>query len=178
MNDSSTEAAPALVQTLNYAPILADRGDAYDAHFRAFLTWADGRDVMDYATVAEYFLALEGAGYKANTVRIKRQAVKHRIRLVARTRSVEDRQLMAVTAQVTIPLIVCQNENDVRAGHAFSSGRHSSVQVPTPVSPDRRKHSHHPRRRTRSARQARLPPESRCRCENRSGRDRGRPNVG
>ena len=82
------------LQTVNYAAILADRGDAYDAHFRAFLAWAGGRDVMDYASVAEYFRALEGAGYKANTVRIKRQAVKHRIRLVARTRSPEERQHM------------------------------------------------------------------------------------
>ncbi len=65
--------------------IEAQDGDNYGYHVRAFTTWLreSGRP-LDRAAIVDYFTDLNASEYAAGTKRIKRQAVKKRLRQLAR----------------------------------------------------------------------------------------------
>ena len=67
--------------------------DAYSWHFSKFVEWMDGRE-LNYSSLLSYFQKLDGSGLAANTVRISRQAVKNRIRLLMRSADVATRVTM------------------------------------------------------------------------------------
>jgi len=58
--------------------------DAYSYHVGTFVTWIreGGRD-LSFDTIADYFRVLNESAYSAGTKRIKRQAVKNRLRILA-----------------------------------------------------------------------------------------------
>ena len=58
-------------------------GDTYGYHVREFLSWIGGRDLVP-ETVLEYYEHLADSDYSPGTVRIKRQALKKRLRQLAR----------------------------------------------------------------------------------------------
>jgi integrase/recombinase XerD len=58
----------------------ADRADAYGEHIKDFLAFAEERGPVDFDLVRDYFLKLNGKPYANGTKRIKRQAVKARLR--------------------------------------------------------------------------------------------------
>ena len=60
-------------------------GDSYGYHVRAFTDWlrTEGRE-LDRAAIADYFQDLNASSYAAGTKRVKRQAVKKRLRQLAR----------------------------------------------------------------------------------------------
>jgi integrase len=59
----------------------AERGDSYGDHVKGFLAFAEARGgAVDFDTIRAYFLELAGAPCAANTKRIRRQAVKARLR--------------------------------------------------------------------------------------------------
>ena len=63
---------------------LSRKGDCYDYHVETFTRWMAERGYTDpFEAVTEYFRDLNNSTYKAGTVRMKRQAVKNRLRLVA-----------------------------------------------------------------------------------------------
>ena len=64
--------------------------DNYSSHIKTFVGWLAGR-TLNLQAVKEYFIALNGSAFTASTVRIKRAAVKQRIRKMMRTLPVEDR---------------------------------------------------------------------------------------
>lgn len=58
--------------------------DAYSAHVRTFTSWLqDSGSGNLLQSVAEYFRQLNQSQLSASTIRCKRQAVKHRLRLIA-----------------------------------------------------------------------------------------------
>ena len=61
------------------------QGDHYQYHIRQFVQWVQshGRD-LDRQTIIDYFQDLNASTYAAGTKRIKRQALKKRLRQVAR----------------------------------------------------------------------------------------------
>ena len=69
--------------------------DAYTWHFKQFEKWmkAGGRE-LNYSSLLGYFKSLDESGYAANTVRISRQSVKHRLRLLMRSADVDTRTRM------------------------------------------------------------------------------------
>lgn len=65
--------------------------DTYTQHVKDFIKWADGREV-DFASIRDYFIYLnQDSGFAAGTIRIKRQAIKKRLRQMAYKMSMEDR---------------------------------------------------------------------------------------
>ncbi len=63
---------------------LEPRGDCYDYHVRTFTNWMrDTGNTDPFACVADYFRDLNASDYAAGTIRMKRQAVKNRLRLAA-----------------------------------------------------------------------------------------------
>lgn len=69
---------------------LIRRGDAYDHHVETFVRWMTDNSRTDaFASVSEYFAALNESTYKAGTIRIKRQAVKNRLRLMAESQGLD-----------------------------------------------------------------------------------------
>lgn len=66
--------------------------DTYTEHVKDFIRWAEGRSV-DFSTVRDYFIYLnQDSDYAPGTVRIKRQAVKKRLKQMSYDMSVEERQ--------------------------------------------------------------------------------------
>lgn len=73
------------LQKLATLTLLVHKGDAYDHHVATFHRWMTERGLDDpYRAVADYFRDLnQNSAYSAGTIRIKRQAVKSRLRLMA-----------------------------------------------------------------------------------------------
>ena len=66
--------------------------DSYSAHAKDFTAWVRSQDrAVDFEAVRDYFIHLNGSGYSANTVRVKRQAVKKRIRQLMQDAPIDDR---------------------------------------------------------------------------------------
>jgi integrase/recombinase XerD len=80
---------------IGYVDSLATAGsyrDSYSGQFRHFVKWARETDHgLDEDGVRAYFLALEGMGYAAATIAVKRASVKRRIRQVYHDASTDDR---------------------------------------------------------------------------------------
>lgn len=65
--------------------IEAQDDDSYGYHVRAFTTWIVETDrELDAQAIVDYFVELNGSTYSAATKRVKRQAVKKRLRQLAR----------------------------------------------------------------------------------------------
>ena len=63
---------------------LEPRGDCYDYHVRTFTNWmAETGNTDPFACVADYFRDLNASDYASGTIRMKRQAIKNRLRLAA-----------------------------------------------------------------------------------------------
>lgn len=75
----------ALITKENYSHIFAsDYEDAYSYHVKTFLSWMEESGINNVLeAVPAYFKALNESDYKASTIRVKRQAVKNRLRVVA-----------------------------------------------------------------------------------------------
>ncbi|MGA2974934.1 MAG: tyrosine-type recombinase/integrase [Spirochaetia bacterium] len=58
----------------------APRADSYGEHIKDFLAFAEERGAVDFELVRDYFRELNGKPYANNTKRLKRQAVKTRLR--------------------------------------------------------------------------------------------------
>jgi len=69
--------------------------DDYTHHIRAFTDWCrvNGRDV-NFPTIRDYIVELNCSDYSANTKRIKRQAIKKRMRQLMESADVETYQKM------------------------------------------------------------------------------------
>ena len=64
--------------------IEAQEGDCYGYHVRQFTDFLRDRGALDRAAIVDYVTELNGSTYGAGTKRIKRQAVKKRLRQMAR----------------------------------------------------------------------------------------------
>lgn len=64
--------------------IEAQEGDCYGYHVRQFTDFLRERGALDRSAIVDYFTELNGSTYGAGTKRIKRQAVKKRLRQMAR----------------------------------------------------------------------------------------------
>lgn len=63
---------------------LPHRNDAYEYQVKTFRNWMQERGETDpLSCVADYFADLNQSNYSANTIRMKRQAVKNRLSLMA-----------------------------------------------------------------------------------------------
>ena len=69
--------------------------DAYSWHFKQFEKWMqEGGRELNYSSLLGYFRKLDSSGLAANTIRISRQSVKNRIRLLMRSADVQTRVTM------------------------------------------------------------------------------------
>ncbi len=69
--------------------------DNYSFHVRHFCQWirSTGRSI-DFVAISDYFIELNASDYAAATIRVKRQAILKRIRMLFRDRPIEDRILL------------------------------------------------------------------------------------
>jgi len=69
--------------------------DNYSFHIRDFCSWMreQGR-AIDFEAIRQYFTVLNATDYSAATIRVKRQAVLKRLRLIFKDRSLEERVLL------------------------------------------------------------------------------------
>ena len=73
-------------------PALAAIQDNYSGHFQHFARYCEERGAaVNYETIRDYFQFLNHSIYKANTVRIRRQAVKKRILQAAQDWPIDNR---------------------------------------------------------------------------------------
>ena len=66
--------------------------DNYSFHARHFCEWirSTGRDIT-FDAISDYFAELNASDYAAATIRVKRQAVLKRVRMLFRDRPIEER---------------------------------------------------------------------------------------
>lgn len=69
---------------------LARRGDAYDYQVETYIRWMEETGRTDpFASIGDYFKALNESTYKAGTIRLKRSAVKNRLRMLAEAQGLD-----------------------------------------------------------------------------------------
>lgn len=80
-----TTAIQTMTRTMDPVQFIADQQDTYTDHVKHFTGWihAEGRD-LDRESVIEYYQVLKASDLSAGTQRVKRQALKKRLRQLAR----------------------------------------------------------------------------------------------
>ena len=74
----------AIATTERETVVIPQRDDCYKRHVDVFISWMNEHGYTSpLEAVQDYFKYLHTAGYKAGTIRMKRQAVKNRLRLMA-----------------------------------------------------------------------------------------------